>query len=122
LVAGAKAAADTRWEDPIYRANQVAAQTARQAVPEECSNWRGDEVGYAGRHQRLRKAFGSATRYFCVENCCRPASDWSLNADVPSECLRADASGHAQGLNFSPYDAHYYPRCRACHLKLDRRL
>jgi hypothetical protein len=84
------------------------------------ASWRGDAVGYTARHLRLKEAFGPASAYRCVD-CDRQAADWSLNTDVPAELLRADADGQAQGLNFSPYDAFYYPRCRACHRKLDGR-
>jgi hypothetical protein len=82
------------------------------------AGWHGDEVSYAGRHMRLRAAFGSASSHSCVV-CDRPAADWSLNAGVPIERLRGDDAGPCQGLPFSLEDADYSARCSACHAKLD---
>jgi hypothetical protein len=99
-----------QWEDPAYRARMLEAL--------RLANGRGDAVGYAARHDRLRAAYGKASEHSCV-NCNEPAIDWSLNPDVSAERLRADADAQSQGLQFSLEDSDYSPRCRACHVALD---
>jgi hypothetical protein len=78
-------------------------------------HWRGDEVGYGARYIRLGKSLGGASGQRCFD-CDRPA----VNANVPAERLRADASGQCQALLFSIRDSDYSARCKKCHAKLDR--
>ncbi len=103
------AAAKDRWADPAARARL--SETMKRL---------GDEIGYGARHDRLRRAFGPASAHQCAD-CDRQADDWSLNAGVPPERLRADAIGYQQGLPFSMEDSDYSPRCHSCHCKLDGR-
>jgi hypothetical protein len=101
-----------QWADPVYRARQVAlrsvAATIQWADPEVRANftgeknhgWLGSYVGYGGRHMRLKMACGPASAHQCAD-CPRQAQDWSLNAGVPLERLRADSTGRYQGSHFS---------------------
>lgn len=61
-------------------------------------------VGYAGAHWRMAKLRGPARGYQCVD-CPEQAAEWSYVG--PPE------------VTFSTDPAHYQPRCRSCHRKLD---
>ena len=66
--------------------------------------WKGDDVGYKGKHYRIIKLKGKASEYKCID-CPNQARDWS-NVD------------HLYSLD--PDD--YQPRCTSCHRKYDNKL
>ncbi len=72
-----------------------------------------DEIGYTAAHDRVRKLYGSASQYFCID-CLDWAQDWSLQTDSPR--ARRDA---ASGLLLSPDPDDYVPRCKRCHFRYD---
>lgn len=75
--------------------------------------WTGDEATYAGIHQRLRRARGSAKGYGCVD-CGASARQWSYD--------HADPDGRIDDVLGLPYSTdldHYDPRCVPCHKKHD---
>ncbi len=72
-----------------------------------------DEIGYTAAHDRVRKLYGSASQYFCVD-CLDWARDWSLQTDSPR--VRRDADS---GLLLSPDPDDYVPRCKSCHCRYD---
>jgi len=75
-------------------------------------NWRGDDVGYAAVHRRLRRTRGSASTYPCAQ-CGKPAYQWSY--DHADSAQRTDSLG----LPYSIDLAHYLPRCTPCHKRFD---
>lgn len=74
--------------------------------------WRGENVGYAGAHRRVKKARGSASEYACV-NCSGPARDWAYDRTDPDEKISED------GMVYSTRIDHYQPMCVACHRAFD---
>ncbi|MHA1210843.1 MAG: hypothetical protein ACTSSH_00130 [Candidatus Heimdallarchaeota archaeon] len=68
------------------------------------THWKGDEVGYLGKHKRIYKMKGSAKNYKCID-CNKSAEEWSninhLYSDNPDD---------------------YLPRCIKCHRKYDKKL
>jgi hypothetical protein len=77
--------------------------------------WRGDDVGYGTAHERVRKAFGSATEKPCAD-CAEPAAEWSYDHRDPDELIEPDDPKR------KPYSAkieHYQPRCLPCHWRMD---
>ena len=66
--------------------------------------WKGDDVGYRGRHYRIVKLKGPAKNYKCID-CAKQASDWS-NID------------HLYKRNLDDYS----PRCTSCHRIYDNKL
>lgn len=76
---------------------------------------------YQQAHKRLRRRLGDPSAYPCV-NCRRPAQDWSLDSAVSSDRLLRETSGAYAGLAYTLTADDYSPRCRACHVRHDRRL
>lgn len=74
--------------------------------------WRGDDIGYHAVHARLRRTLGKAAEHACT--CGQPAHDWAYDNADPDEKVTED------GQRYSVDPARYAPRCRSCHLKLDR--
>lgn len=73
-------------------------------------------VTYAGAHQRLRRLRGSAADYVCVD-CGGSAADWSYTGESTDELVdNALSTPLRYSLNLDDYE----PRCRSCHLRLDR--
>jgi hypothetical protein len=73
----------------------------RNQAGENNNNWKGDDVGYHGRHSRVDAARGKASEYTCV--CGSPAYDWA----------------HTHGTD--PLDVYNYePRCREHHSRYDK--
>mgnify|MGYP001600283232 FL=1 len=67
---------------------------------EKCWNWKGDNVGYGGRHRRIIRIKGSPKGFIC--SCGKKAIHWSnIN--------------HKYSLN--PDD--YIARCMSCHERYD---
>lgn len=94
------------------------ASTKRVRLGVLANTWRGDDVGYIGIHQRLRREKGKASNFMCVENgCAKPAQDWSYNHKDPAEKY-AERDGYV--LPFSVNTSFYEPRCKAHHVAIDR--
>lgn len=78
---------------------------------------RGRSVGDAATcgtvHSRLRDWIGRACERDCVD-CGRQARDWSYRGGDPNE--RIADNGQRFSLDLSFYD----PRCRPCHVRLDK--
>lgn len=78
--------------------------------------WRdADEMTSSAIHQRVRKAFGAARDYDCVD-CAKRAAHWSYNHRDPDEridVVRGQQIPVGTGLEF------YDPRCVPCHKRFD---
>jgi hypothetical protein len=74
--------------------------------------WAGDEVGYAGAHDRAEATKGRACDHACVD-CGQAARHWSYDHADPNE-LATEA-----GYPYSADPSHYVPRCVSCHKKFD---
>ncbi len=74
-------------------------------------------IGYRAAHARVAAERGLATRWPC-EDCLKPAADWSYDHADPDELTATDAAnlGAAYSLDLN----HYQPRCRPCHVALDK--
>ena len=76
-----------------------------------------DKSTYDTVHQRVRRFYGPASLYPCVD-CEGKAQHWSYNHDDPDERLgRID--GKPYMLWFSLKMEHYRPRCAKCHKRFD---
>ena len=79
-------------------------------------NWRNaDDMTWAAIHNRVRKAFGPAKKYDCVD-CGRRAAHWSYNHQDPNErtdVVRGRKAPVGTSIEF------YEPRCVPCHKRLD---
>ena len=73
-------------------------------------------VTYRGVHARLERDFGPASQYGCVD-CGDPAHDWSYDNDDPEELSQFLAG---RWWIYSLDQSHYAPRCKPCHIRLDR--
>lgn len=83
-----------------------------QLVGEANATWKGDECGYHAVHKRLASHRGPARDFDCAD-CGGPAHQWSYDHSDPDERVSKDG----------PYSTdldHYSPRCRSCHVRLDR--
>jgi hypothetical protein len=78
----------------------------------EPSLGKGDDIGYAAVHARLRREFGRASSYRCVE-CGRKGDVWAYDHEG------FDALIDQQGLEFSTKADHYRPMCNSCHVAFD---
>jgi hypothetical protein len=90
------------------------------------NRWVGDHVGYPGMHDRVKRALGPATDYWCVDSCGDQAEDWSYDHLDPEEHVQEVKTRYRSGaywswLPFSLDITHYQPRCEPCHLRLDKR-
>lgn len=84
--------------------------------------WKGDAVGYAGAHTRLKNLRGKASIYDCVD-CGAPAVAWSYHYGC-SEERRQETFDSGWFITSSPYclhfTEHYSPRCTPCHASYDK--
>lgn len=76
---------------------------------------------YWAAHWQLRRDLGPAKHHPCTD-CPRPAADWSLNpwAQHPRLGQRI-IRGRTIPAAYSMHTNDYAPRCKSCHIKLDRR-
>lgn len=73
---------------------------------------------FAGLHRRLYRARGRAAEHPCVD-CGKRARDWSYKHGDPNEKTQVIGGETVPySLNLDQYE----PRCRACHMKFDRRI
>lgn len=78
-------------------------------------NWRGGQIrSYAALHWHLRKLLGPAYNYVCI-SCDDVAYEWSYDHKDP------DARYSAIGIPYSIDLDHYWPMCRSCHRRADRK-
>lgn len=78
--------------------------------------WRGDDISYAGIHDRLRAHRGSPSRLQCA-HCSGPAAHWAYDHSDPDE-KTADWYGYV--VPYSTDLTRYMPLCSSCHTKFDR--
>lgn len=74
-----------------------------------------DELTWSAIHQRVRKTFGKAREYDCVD-CGKRAAHWSYNHQDPNERLD-EVAGYVIPVGTSI--EFYEPRCVPCHKRLD---
>lgn len=76
-----------------------------------------DECTYDTIHQRLRRFYGPASQYPCVD-CGKTARHWAYTHDDDSERL-GSVGGKPYVLPFSLKMEHYRPMCVKCHKRFD---
>lgn len=75
--------------------------------------YRTPDTGDDAAYWRVKKVYGSATQYPCLD-CDAPADHWTYDHTDHQERM---------GSNNCPYSLntkHYVPRCTSCHAKFDR--
>lgn len=77
-------------------------------------SWKGDGVGYAGAHYRVRTQKGAAEDHPCAD-CGAPAREWSYVGGCPRERVTDGTESMPPGLRYSPDPDRYLPRCKSCH-------
>lgn len=75
--------------------------------------WGGDDIGYTGVHERVRRSRGAARRHRCA--CGATAAHWAYDHEDPEQLV------DDRGRPYSPRIEHYVPMCQSCHQKQDRR-
>lgn len=90
-------------------ARDVAREMGKARTGEACIWWTGDNVTYAGMHQRVRKVRGPASEHPCAD-CHLAAAHWSYVKGCPDE--RSDEN---LALTYCAHPEHYAPRCVPCH-------
>lgn len=74
--------------------------------------WRGDRIGYAAAHDRVKAIHGSASTHSC-RHCTGPAAHWAYDHTDPSEKHDPDEG------TYSTDPARYMPLCASCHRRFD---
>lgn len=69
---------------------------------------------YAAVHQQMRRDYGPASNYMCVDCRVSGAREWSYAGTDPNELVSED------GLPYSREPGFYQPRCKSCHTTYDR--
>lgn len=82
------------------------------AIGADNPSWVGDDIGYSGAHDRVRRTRGAARAHACID-CGSPAKHWSYNHRDPNENVTPE--GYAYSADPQMYD----PRCVPCHKRLD---
>lgn len=77
-----------------------------------------EEVNYQTAHYRVRRTFGKATLYPCID-CGKQAAEWSLMHGVGDIFYGESSCGRADNAKYSPNPYNYQPRCDSCHIKYD---
>lgn len=77
-----------------------------------------DEVKLGGAHQRVRRLWGDAAQYSCIE-CGNRARDWAYDGTDPNELLGRQQSGKGSLQRYSCFPEFYMPMCRKCHNSRD---
>jgi hypothetical protein len=80
----------------------------------EHSQWKGDLIGYAGWHARMRRERGPASSHACVD-CGEPADHWSLKMDYVGD-LQKNEDDQIWTREVDDYE----PRCIPCHRAYDK--
>ena len=98
-----------RYGDPDY--------ITPPRIGERNHQWGGDDIGYAGAHDRVVRAKGKAKDFRCVR-CGSQAQDWAYDHSDPDERIVPEGLRSAG----SPYSLNvdsYIPMCKSCHKKYD---
>lgn len=103
-----------RHGDPT---KSIAYSERNMPTGEAHTNWLGEDVGYTGAHDRVRRLHGSASLHLCTE-CGNPAYHWSYNHDDPDE-KHAIVRLTPNPIAYSDKPGHYSPRCVPCHKRFD---
>lgn len=75
-------------------------------------NWRGEQIGYTGAHDRTRSVRGPASAQQC-EHCGGAAAHWAYGHSCPNEQI------DREGLPYSADPAQYVALCVPCHKTFD---
>ena len=78
----------------------------------------GPGTSYRSAHRKVYRSKGPARMYPCL-GCGGPATDWSYDGLDPDEMYGSNNAGTAPRA-YSMNPDHYHPRCRRCHLQMDR--
>lgn len=100
------------WAIRTYCSRQCYYEAARSRRREETGNWRGDQIGNSGVHERLRRYRGRPHQHRCVE-CGAEAQDWAFRWDRAESFIESDHGPYSTNL------ADYDPMCRRCHIRFD---
>jgi hypothetical protein len=82
-------------------------------------NWQGEDIGYAGAHQRVYRLHGSASDWQCAMQCGQQAYEWAYCHDAANELVES-RDGYDCSYSADPWD--YVPLCASCHRSFDRRM
>lgn len=77
-----------------------------------------DQITYNSAHYRVKRAKGHPSERSCA-HCVEPAADWALRRDAPVVHIGDDGKGNPVRYSGNPDD--YFPLCRKCHYRYDRR-
>ena len=80
--------------------------------------WVDRPVGHGGAHSRVRRVWGSASQYPCIE-CGNTAKDWAYDGTDPTQLYEA-RGGRAAKSFYSLYPEFYMPMCAKCHALRDK--
>src|SRR6478735_765157 len=78
--------------------------------------FRSATVSYQSAHSRVKRLWGSASQYTCV-NCGEPARDWAYDHTDPTELLGESKRNGA--VLYSVWEEFYKPMCGPCHGAFD---
>lgn len=77
------------------------------------------EIGYGAAHSRVRKFFGSASKFECFE-CGAPAQEWAYDGtDESARTGTVSVAGSDYPVTYSVWPEFYMPMCFPCHRALD---
>ena len=81
----------------------------------------GQAPSYHAMHAMLRTRYGSASEYVCIDcgDSERP-HEWSYIRVCPGELTDERKDGRAKPLGYCLHVEHFAPRCKECHLAMDR--
>ncbi len=97
------------WCEAHYNRLRRSGDTGSGYIPRVV---RGEVIGYAGAHCRVRRERGKAARYPC-QYCRGTARGWAYGHSDLAE-IRDD-----RGYPYSTDPTHYIPLCVPCHKRLD---
>lgn len=80
-------------------------------------NWKAEDIGYSGAHNRVRLRRGSASNHECIE-CGKQAEHWAYDHNDPSE-LMGTVDNCPSLMPYSADPNHYQPMCVRCHKRMD---
>ena len=80
----------------------------------------GQALSYHAMHARLRTRFGAASDYACIDcGDTEQSHEWSYIRGCPDE-LTEPAIDRSTPLTYCLHVEHFAPRCKECHLAMDR--
>lgn len=79
------------------------------------AKWKGDAAKYSAVHNRLRRRRGAAADHACPI-CQAPGAEWSYDRSDPDQLVDEQT-----GFPYSADISRYWPLCRPCHYRIDRR-